>query len=332
MCSILEDYASTINAVANDTEDLVPTVLFFNTTGCNGSFEPQSGGTFVSNPYNQGQSIAIPITPFRSFFIPFNFANVTFTSVGGLQASFVGPYFSSDNSTLAWQTGDRKTWVEDPPASITFDTVNNWESDNLVSQCMGKLQFIGEFSLTRYQPQTDRCDEFMTNTWCPANINNTECACFKELPAIEEKSKRLGVNLPVICFGEGCATENSYKTLGFLNQPCNLTVCQQIVNETPGVIDEGQDTVFCGGQFFNSSANVVQPTITVIPPNAPTSNDEAPFYVWIMLGVSGILFFVLIYLLFAQPPRKKKSILNEIKTIKAFKKMKSSANRPGTIL
>jgi hypothetical protein len=180
---------------------------------------------------------------------------------------------------------------------------------------MGRTEFLGPYNLFRYTPQSDSCDAWMRDNWCVNNINNVECACFEELPGIEAKSAALKVDLPVICFGPTCATQNTYKTQQMLSKPCNLTVCQQTVNTTPGVINEGDDTVFCGGQFFKPTGEIAQPTITIINNDDTVGNTSTPFYVWIMLGVSGLLFLLLIYLLFAPSEKKKPSILREIEKI-----------------
>jgi len=351
MCdAVFQEYANAINGFTSTTSDVVPGLLLFSTTQCGGVKFPNVGGVgFESNQYSSNDMLtAATYTPILlgnpiSFFIPFTYKLVTMKSTtGGFTSQFVGPFFTTDASLLAWQTDPAgSNMVANPIAEIFFNDILIWAppvvstpspvSQALLPQCLGKLEFLGPFSLVRFTPQSERCDAFMTDTWCAegtTTLNNEECSCFKELPDIEQKSEDLGVALPVICFGEKCATENTYKTLMMLSRPCNLTICQQTVSSTPGIINEGQDTVFCGGQFFKQNGQIANPSVSPIPgPSNPTSGEEAPFYVWIMLGASGILFLVLVYLLFAAPPKHGSSILRQIRKIAQARKS-SRATRP----
>jgi hypothetical protein len=334
MCEAeFERYANAINIVESPTSDLIPGILLYSSIECQDIQFPNTGGrNFVSNMYSSNQTISSGTWGFTvaSFFIPYNYKLVVMEGAGGRKSQFVGPYFTTNTASLGWQVGGGNMH-SDPITSITFTEILEWDSQAMLPQCMGKLEFIGLFSLVRYTPQTDRCDAFMMDTWCCPSctmLNNVECACFKELPEIEAKSAKLGVELPVICFGEQCATENTYKTKGMLEKPCNLTICQQTINSTPGIINEGEDVVFCGGQFFKQNGDIAQPSITPIPgPPTPTTGEDAPFYVWIMLGASGILFMVLVYLLFAAPPKHGSSILRQIRRISQARKA-SRAVRP----
>jgi hypothetical protein len=322
MCdAVLQNYAAAINGVSNANIDLIPSLLLFSEQNCGGTQFPNEGGTgFVTNPFTQGTSLTPPFTV-QSFFIPFNFNNVQFNSNGNVFTSqFIGPTLVTNTAVINWQNG-LTSMLAAPIANINFTSILNWNSGAMVPMCMGKSEFIGLFVLNRYFPTSDRCDTFMSNTWCSANINNTECSCFKELPGIEQKSVDLKVNLPVICFGENCATLRTYKTSGMLSKPCNLTICQQTVNATPGIINAGTDTVFCGGQFYTENGDISVPSVTPLPsPGGNTKSSGTPFYVWIMLGVSGLLFLILVYLLFAPSKGGKSSILRQIQKITSKKK------------
>jgi hypothetical protein len=210
--------------------------------------------------------------------------------------------------------------VEDYIASITFNSIQSWIPTNMIEMCFGETRYIDVYPLTRYYPQSQRCDTFMTTQYCPqpGNASSDACSCIAEQPALEAQSKILKTTLPVVCFGQKCATTASYKTNNMLSQPCNLTICQQIISSTPGIVNEGQDTIFCGGRFYESNGNIVQPSISILPP-ATTSSEETPFYVWIMLGVSAVLFAILVILLFSDKPKKDTSILKQLRKMQLAK-------------
>jgi len=63
---------------------------------------------------------------------------------------------------------------------LTDIVTSDWERE-VKEMCMGNTRFIGAFPLTRYSPQSERCDYFMTNVWCSANsvhLGSEECGCF----------------------------------------------------------------------------------------------------------------------------------------------------------
>lgn len=330
MCDdTLENYRDAIDAVSDPHSDLVPTLLFFSEPNCAGSFEPNSGGDFVTNPYTI-DTYAIPLGAFKSFFMPFNFLEVTFTR-GALTSTFQGPYTEINISNQVWQSDATSSWADFPPTQFQVKELNGWLTQAVVTMCTGKPEFIDDFPLRRYLPQSERCDTFMQSTWCQGKtrLNTDTCACFEELPAIEAKSKEVGVNLSVRCFGFKCATTDAYATFNMLNQPCNLTVCEQLIQESPGVIDSATNTVFCGGQFFNQQGVVPNPSTSPIPSvSSNVSPDATPFYTWIMVGAAGLIFVVLVVLLFLPQTKKKSNLLQQIKRLKVGRRVSPSPPPP----
>jgi len=342
MCQVFqENYANFINGnglnTTNNTSDVIPSLVLFSDSPCAGTFYPSKGGTFISNPFDVGQTIMEASWNFTvaSFFIPFNFRMVVMTSSSGNNTStFIGPYYVEDTSQIDWQflvglgTPSFTDMRSDPIGSIFLNTVLDWQSGCLLPMCMGSPQFIGPYVLSRFFPQTARCDAFMTNTWCAQHLQNTECGCFAELPAVQAKALRLQVNLPLICFGEQCALTRTYKTNQMMSQSCNLTICQQTINQTKGIIDAGQDIIFCGGSFFNSQGTLpVLPTATPLPAPVNPRPSEEEFYTWIILGVAAVLFILVIYLLF-NPIHKSSSAETEMRLQRiAFEREKSQANK-----
>ncbi len=319
MCdSFFTNYVDAINGFTDQTTDLVPSMIFFSHNNCGSFFTPSYDGTFVTNPFSQGQTLSISGSP--CFFIPWNFKEVVFTSNAGRTSTLFGPFLSVDTTSIFWQNnngaGNDIDMFRDPIQSVRFVTILDWTSQALLPMCMGVTNFIGEYPLSRFFPQSGRCDAFMANTWCTKFLQNTECSCFAELPGIEAKANQYQVNLPVICFGQNCSLQKSYKTNNMLSTPCNISICQQRINQAPGIVNTSTDTIYCGGQFFNQSGQIPgQPSATPLPaPTNPTSSGT-PFYTWIMLGVAGVLFIVLIFLLFAEKPKKDSNILKQIHEI-----------------
>ncbi len=333
-------YADAINDVLDSNTDLEPGPLLYSGVDCTQSQYPTNSGIdFVSNTLTSGSVIQRNVTAGWNFvatslFFPFNFREVKLENEAKSQSStLIGPFFISDLSTVRWQSDPSAsaTLLSDPVTYITFVTVMNWTQQALVPMCMGKREFIGPYPLSRYYPQTNRCDEFMANVWCPSALSNPECACFQDQPGVISKGESLGVVLPVLCFGEDCATRDSYKTQQMLDAPCNITVCQQTINSTPGIVNEGEDVIFCGGRFYNQEGSVAAPSISPIDQSTQVPEAAAPFYVWIMLGVSGILFLVLVYLLFGRPPKNDgSSILKQLKKIRAKQKATGQIPTAGT--
>lgn len=327
-----ENYAAQINGVLDPSADTVPTMVLFADSDCNGLTYPLPvSGNLPSNQYTTTQTIYLAqynLIP-RSVYIPFNFVSVSMTSRSGTyQSTFLGPVLLPDLTLVRWQTpfggGNNPNMFDDYIASITFNSIQSWVPTNVLNMCFGETRYIDVYPLIRYYPQSDRCDTFMTTQYCNQTSNSTSdvCSCIAEQPALEAQSKTLGVTLPVVCFGKKCATTASYKTNNMLSQPCNLTICQQIISSTPGIVNEGQDTIFCGGRFYESNGNLVQPSISILP--APsTSSESTPFYVWIMLGVSAVLFAILVILLFSDKPKKDTTVLQQIQKMQKLKQLNS---------
>lgn len=336
MCEdFINVYAANINTVNSDTTDLQPTVVLFTDPQCGGALFPETSGAVSSNSFVQGQTLTrnvdFAMIP-AALYLPFDFVQVTLTSDAGRSSLLLGPLTLPNLSLVNWQQPEggvtNPDMVSDPIKTITFTSLQSWTS-SVFDMCMGETRFVGPYPLSRFYPQSERCDYFMTNQFCnnPINVAHEPdaCSCITEEPAIEAQSQQLGVTLPVICFGTACATTRSYKTNNMLSQPCNLTICQQIISSTPGIVNEGQDTIFCGGQFYKANGSIVAPSVS--PDSAPTTSSEStPFYVWIMLAVSAVLFVVLVILLFMDRPKKEVSILRQLRKMQSRRQVYNLSN------
>lgn len=313
-----QNYANAINTFDSVTEDLMPTLVLFKFTDCSGTAYPGTQGGYVNRTYSTSYE---PITNFmpggepHSFFVPVGM-HVTFKSNKGRERTFVGPRTVSDISQLTWDTsgagkGGNNIMTNDTITEVRVQTENTaeyWQNEHLISMCMGSIQRIGANVLTRFIPQSSRCDTFMNN------LNNSHRGmyavndCLQQAVDWEVRSIREGFDYPPMCFAEACARENTYKTRKIIERPCSSTICRQKVIESPGVIDKGSSSVHCNGQFFKangdldfgeeSEANVVGTENRQGTDPGSDKSGEEPYYTWVMFGVSGFLLIFLVVMMF----------------------------------
>ncbi len=317
MCDLfLQNYSGVINNWPDITSDLQPTLTFFTGTdstgisNCLGTMSPHDAktGNFTSfsYPFNTRftfASIGFPTTV-RTIYIPFSFA-VTFFGIGGggdVTSQFTGPMLI-DTTVTNWQSFDPPlsvvpgtTLFETPINEVLITRKDDW--DTLVhSMCMGQTHNLGVNPLTRFNPAGERCDYFMEKQFCiGANLHSDEsCGCYSDLIDVEQRSIMDGVNLPVLCFGQKCATERTYKSALVLSKPCNMTICQQFISGA----NTGNKTVFCGGHFYDNVGDFVPALISPVPAIAPGNNGDESWVVWVLLAVStlmiGLLFGLMLW-------------------------------------
>jgi hypothetical protein len=203
--------------------------------------------------------------------------------------------------------------------TLTFaPSVEDWTS-TVVNMCMGELAYIGVNPLYRYNSRshaTRRCDDFMQEH-CKNDSTSEACACVEDEIALQAKSKKLGVNLPVMCFGRKCGHTRSYKTSEMKSSPCNLTVCLQTIEQSGNIVNDGQDRIYCGGRYYTpeGKASNVEASIAV---ETQKKKDSSSLFLWLVVGISAILFIVLIVLLFSPSPKSPKPILEQVKNLQSL--------------
>lgn len=315
MCeAALQQYAAAINNVTDNTTDLQPTALLFNQTYCAGTMYPrQADGSFTyvtPNSYQVPSGFVI-----RSLFVPFD-VKLQLTSASGRSKTILGPQVISDTSQNFWDPLNLNySLSSDPISLVQLTELVSW-TQNRKSMCMGTAKYIGSNPLVRYNPTSERCDTYMEQDYC-GNLTRKEtdeaCACFSDLAAVEKLSAEKNVTLPVTCFGQRCASLNSYKTRAMLSVPCSLQVCQQIIQNAGNNLIQGEYTIFCNGHYFDTDGNY---TIDSTPTDnnggssgnsnssgskdgAPSTPQSEPFYNWIMLAVGCVLCILFVILAFS---------------------------------
>lgn len=337
MCDpVFLNYTQTLNNYDKDTalppanpvyasyNDMFPTVNIFSDVNCGGSILGSNKGEFTFPSFDVTKPIPTQSIPANwskgSFLIPFNMSVKFIDATNKYSSVFSGPHFQTDFSTLLWQGSTVYMVTPNEPTQFVITEYIPWDKTRF-SMCTGSPEFIGVYHLTRFQSQSKACDIFMAD-WCKGRTSD-DCACFSDLPIVEALSVKLKVNLPVTCFGTSCASKRSYKTTNMLSEPCNLTICSQIISTAgTGIIDNTKDQVFCGGQFFkeNGQLNPVSNVSVQTQPSSATHTSE-PFYVWIMLGVAGVFFITLVYLMFAPSKAKTGGLVRKLEVALARKKL-----------
>jgi len=184
-------------------------------------------------------------------------------------------------------------------------TQSPWSSV-IFSMCTGQKRLIGPYPLSRYDPQGSVCDAYM-QTYCnqPANQSQEVCGCFEDQKTLAVQEEKLKVALPVTCFGTKCAKGKAYKTSNMTTLPCNLTVCQQTITTAPGVFNDSDTYLYCGGSFFDRAgeSTTYNPTVSpVVPSDTTDPSAQTDLYTWILFGISAVMFLLLIFLLFGAKP------------------------------
>lgn len=320
-------YANNINQITNNNVDYIPTLVFFSENNCSGKIFPtdQQGEIAqtdysLNNTYTINQNLSsnfFGVNMFfteriKSLFIPFNYKQVKLISQNGRSSILLGPFYIADLSLWLWQTPLNNTtnMYEDPIRQLIVLDKINWNTA-IYNQCNNRIQSIGNIPLIRYYPQSERCDKFMTSYCNDSGHKNEDiCSCFKEQEELQVKSQTSGINFPVTCFGQKCVSNQTYKTLQMIQNPCNLTFCQQIINqshEANQFLSTTNHTIFCGGSYYTEIGTPILPTQSnsdsqvqvLYQYDILTTPTDIPWYVFVMFGVSGILCLLLIYLLFS---------------------------------
>jgi len=321
MCeAALFDYAGALNSFADNSGDLIPTVIGFTGENCSGAkmvpghnviteYAPLTPPELPAN-----QTLAFPEAA-QSLIIPFNYPQLKIISQGGTDRVLQGG--------TAWRSLPFAAASVHIPATHAVP----WTS-YLRSLCLGANYTLGGFHLHRFQPQSQRCDQFFVD-YCAesgTHASTDECACLQGQRDLLPVETRLGVSLPVACFSQKCAERLSYRTAAMQSQPCNGLVCQQIIRSHGNApeLPKVNAKVYCGASFFHTDgttaatargpggtssqpsgdtgdkdpATPLAPAHLVVHTRGGFSFSHQPLYVWIMLGLAGVVFVVVIVLLF----------------------------------
>lgn len=273
--SATSDYAHYLNSNP-DVTGIVPHPLFFSGLNCTGTSWPPYDTeyttlTTIPNPDTSGR--------FGSFYIPAGWT-VTFDNVGESE-SITLPSIQNGSTTFLESSaanlffnGSANPLVDDisqvtvtPPTSMT---TRDWK----YLKCMGKISStVGITPITAFKPQSAECDSFM-NSFCdsssPSDADRQEvaCKCLEEEAAFnseycEPNSSNTNCNdysdtaqfIPVKCFGKRCSSGSAYR-FSRMDVPCNITLCQQLVELSGSNIEVNQEMkMICGNEDTSIESN-----------------------------------------------------------------------------
>lgn len=168
------------------------------------------------------------------------------------------------------------------------------------------------------------CDRFM-NSYCSSNAHANEdvCTCFQRQKLLDFQYGK-DANISVQCFDKACLESNTaYKNNDMrLADNCSLSICQKVIDNSKVLNNVNNDNIVCAkdnqattlppipkktntsneqsnanDQYNNASSNV--------PPRSTTrtTDREYPFYAWLFLGLTIVMFIIVFILFFVR--RKK---------------------------
>ncbi len=171
---------------------------------------------------------------------------------------------------------------------------------------------IGAQNLTSFAQGSLECDDLMTD-FCNLDTGYTcrqnkepgnnfllpECSCLQDEKTINETFCQPGNTeqecqeagafqefIPVTCFGKNC-TLQGYRFSRMLNQQCNVTLCQQIIDVIGTDLSIDTNAIlYCGTR--------PEPTVTPMPHSSTSQESQSlPGWGWLLI-VSGLLVFLVL--------------------------------------
>lgn len=194
-------------------------------------------------------------------------------------------------------------------------SLDQWKLD----MCLNRVStLVGSQQLLSWHGGSNECDQFMTAYCKPVAdltcaTNSTEiapladkfrpCACLVEQNCIRDtfcqpgspisvcpEPSKLAAYVPVSCYGKNCSL-SGYRWAYMQKQPCNITLCNQVINLVgKDIVRKGSANLWCGNKSIAvEPAPSVTPIPTVTPtpvdPNASTSADM-PTWSWLLIGIA----------------------------------------------
>lgn len=236
--------------------------------------------------------------------------------------------------TRKYSVPDLKSYSLLPPMDEqgNYETLSSWK----LSHCYkNRYSYVGNSVLNSFKPQSIECDAFM-NSYCNPLLANLSCslssnaAILKDGIApdlthrenacsckLEKKCQQniFGVEtaakMPIVCTGKNCSLEG-YKNKEDFEQPCNLTLCRQIVEVSgKNIVNSGSQTLYCGTKSHklivekdeetNEVKNVeIEESVAPASENASSkpshvnADRSIPTYLWIVMGFIVLMLIVLL--------------------------------------
>lgn len=181
-----------------------------------------------------------------------NFSNLA------VMKSILGDKFDETKATLI----TRYRFIFEPVETKLFKTPSEWF---MHGGCFQGLETEGtrkvkggirveNRELTNWRPQSSVCDTIVSQ-YCELNLDDEECACFRERAKAKRDIQALGLGLPPQCFG-GCAqTDRSYHLKDWKDESCNESICSSVIKlHGKSMLNAGMQDVVCANRKYDISS------------------------------------------------------------------------------
>ena len=263
-----------------------------------------------------------------SFYVPGNWSMEVYDKDRALVGTFHGPKLAVIGANVRTLPGGSRAPMSHHTArSLKFHRQRvgdptrtaTWEENQLRLALGQATLHVAGHPLRAWLPQSHFADLFMQH-YCleKHRDNHDECACFRDQEALlHTYSEKAGfsppIRLPVTCYGRNCGTKG-YRTHEMAKQTCSYELCvADLTAEGKRISNTGTSELYCAGKIFKSdpeaaaaaASNANAPTRVVHLPAhqaggaaADTADVKTPYSTWVMLGVGGLVFCMLLFFLF----------------------------------
>lgn len=303
--------------------------LLFELPGCQGNVWPDPLSS--NKPTAEDEYVPSLPGPMNSFWIPSGWQVIFHSTTGSvkyppkpvsfpilriyssvdLASSVPDIYHNFSNATLIPPTLDHNI----PDLRLKRGDIideTNWK----LMRCNSNIPviYMGQSLYRPYTFGSPECDDFFTG-FCARGSPHREdpiCSCIREEDEIVDKyclpgnSNTKCVNrttlapfIPVRCLGKTCSLHGYL--LRRMDRKCDITLCQQVVDISEGVISDLNNTIWCGDRHVENDEGTLKDLDTGVDPKfetkekpieGPLSSDSLPFQLVIVIVIVLVFFFV----------------------------------------
>ena len=328
--SLAEVYNNTNPSSTN--AKLRPKPLFFERPGCGGNYWPD---ILSPNPPTEAEydtPFPGPTFPMNSFWIPAGWQVILKTTSSNFlfpEKPVPYPILRNTVSDLTVKVSNIETTFKGarpiPPKLqmnvpelrlSAFQTID--ETTWKLLRCTSYIPavFMGHTLYEPYVIGSLECDDFFTAFCAKGSPHRDDpiCSCIREEDEIADKyclpgntnpacagKDRLAPQIPVRCIGKECALKGYL--LRRMDRPCDITLCQQIIDVAPGVVTDLNNTIWCGDRHVSNDDGKLTDLGTGVDPKfetketpleGPLDVDSIPMQIIIVAVLFLILFFLAI--------------------------------------
>jgi hypothetical protein len=228
------------------------------------------------------------------------------------------PFFNNVNQI--YMNAPRKSTTE-------FYTISDWKLD----KCMNRIRVVVGGKLVKsYSPGSEECDDFMSG-FCAVDakkscgqeseMKHPECFCLMDENCINDTfcgpnstnsacngQDSLATAIPVTCLGKNCSLQG-YRFNRMKNRPCNVTLCQQILEASGNEVSlQSKSNLYCGNKKVGKPPSQDNPQ-----PESRKELGPLPTWGWLIIGVIGFILLIalpLAIIIYVRNAKKSKIYTN----------------------